>query len=104
MLEPAEASALCGRPGVVIADVRPAAAYAEGHVADAVHMPCDSAGQVATDRLTHAQMVLVYGNSTEEASPVAVTLAQRGIQVAVIKGGFPAWNAAGLACASGETP
>jgi rhodanese-related sulfurtransferase len=103
-LEPAQASALCGRPGVIIADVRPAAAYAEGHVADAVHLPCDSAGQVAAGRVAQAQLVVVYGNSTEEARPVAVTLAQRGIQVAVIKGGFPAWNAAGLACASGGAP
>src|SRR5205823_5355970 len=101
-LDPAQASALCGRPGVLIADVRPASQYAEGHVADGVRLPCDSAGQVAGDRVARAETGVVYGNSTDDARPVAITLAQRGIHVAVIKGGFPAWSAAGLACASGR--
>lgn len=105
-MPPAEASTLCGRADVVIADARPAPDYAEGHVAGAVHLPCDAAGRVATDALAHfnrAQTIVVYGNSTAEAQPVALSLQLRhpGVRVAILAGGFPAWSSAGLACASG---
>src|SRR6185503_6737476 len=52
-LDPAEASALCGRPGVVVADARSAEKFAEGHVAGAIHLPCDAEGRVASDALSH---------------------------------------------------
>jgi rhodanese-related sulfurtransferase len=105
-LSPADAAGLCGRSDVVVADARPAGAFAEGHVADAVHLPCDAQGQVAVDalaRFAHAQTIVVYGQSTDDARPVAWSLAQRhpGVRVAILSGGFPAWSAAGLACASG---
>src|SRR5262245_50095265 len=66
---PAEAAALCGHPGVVIADARPAARYAEGHVAGAVHLPCDASGPLAEGalgRLAGARTVVVYGQTTAE--------------------------------------
>ena len=48
---------------------------------------------------------MVYGDSTEEALPVAEELRRRGdrpgLRVAVLAGGFPAWSQAGLACSSG---
>jgi rhodanese-related sulfurtransferase len=105
-MSPQEASALCGEPSVVIADARPAGAFAEGHVAGAVHLPCDADGQAAVEALTHfgrAQTIVVYGSSTEEARPVADTLQRRhpAVRVAVLDGGFAAWAKAGLACASG---
>jgi rhodanese-related sulfurtransferase len=104
-ISPTEASSLCGRPGVIIADARPAARYLEGHVADAVHLPCQAAGQVAQSglqQLAGARTVVVYGDSTDEARPVAESLRRRlGAEVRVLVGGFPAWSQAGLACASG---
>ncbi len=101
-----EAASLCGRSDVVIADTRSAAAFAEGHVAGAVHLPCDAAGQSAVEALAHfdrALLILVYGASTADARPVADSLQRRhpGVHVAVLDGGFAAWEAAGLACASG---
>lgn len=105
-MSPTDASALCGRPDVVIADTRSAAAYAEGHVAGAVHLPCDANGHAAVEALAHfdrAQTIIVYGDSSDSARPVAESLAQRhpGVRVAVLTGGFGAWSSAGLACASG---
>ena len=106
VMSPAEASGLCGAANVVIADTRPANAFAEGHVAGAVHLPCDAGGQSAVDalaRFSHAQTILVYGASTDDARPVADSLQRRhpDVRVAILDGGFPAWSQAGLACASG---
>ncbi|HZS41966.1 MAG TPA: rhodanese-like domain-containing protein [Polyangia bacterium] len=105
---PDAAAALCGRPDVVIADTRPAARYAEGHVAGAIHLPCDAAGRVASEAMAHldaARTIIVYGEVTEDALPVAATLRRRSPELAarvmVLRGGFAAWSQAGQACASG---
>jgi rhodanese-related sulfurtransferase len=103
---PVEAAAWCGQPEVVIADARTATAFAEGHVAGAIHLPCDANGQAAVEALAHferARRIIVYGQSTEDARPVADSLKQRhpNVHVQVLAGGFPAWAGAGLACASG---
>src|SRR5260370_40029884 len=52
-MAPQQAAELCGRPDVVVADARPAVKFADGHVAGAVHLPCDAAGRVAADALSH---------------------------------------------------
>ncbi|HEX4461573.1 MAG TPA: rhodanese-like domain-containing protein [Polyangia bacterium] len=103
-LSPADAAQLCGQPGVVVADARPAGAFAEGHVAGAVHLPCDAGD--AGEALTHfdrAQRIVVYGATSEDARPVADSLRGRhpNARVQVLAGGFAAWSSAGLACASG---
>ena len=104
-LPPADVAGLCGQPGVVVADTRAASAFAEGHVAGAVHLPCD-AGQAAVEALTHfdrAQRIVVYGQTSDDARPVADSLRRRhpNARVQVLAGGFAAWSSAGLACASG---
>jgi 3-mercaptopyruvate sulfurtransferase SseA len=77
----------------------------EGHVAGAVHLPCDAGGKSAVEALAHsrAQTIVVYGASTDDARPVADSLQRRhpDVRVALLDGGFAAWSAAGLACASG---
>lgn len=105
---PDAAAALCGRADVVIANTRPAKRYAEGHVANAIHLPCDAAGRVASEAMTRleaARTVIVYGEGTEDALPVAATLRRRltgdPSRVMVLRGGFAAWSQAGQACASG---
>lgn len=105
-LSPREASFLCGRPGVVFADTRAAARFEEGHVADAVHLPCDASelgAQAAITHLSPAQTVIVYGDSSDDGRAVAETLRRRGLRgdLKVLRGGFPAWEHDGLACASG---
>jgi rhodanese-related sulfurtransferase len=107
-IAPAEAASLCGRPDVVIADARPAARFAEGHAAGAIHLPCDATGSVAAEalaKLDGAKTVVVYGESTADAQPVAASLRRRShrhdLRIAVLSGGFAAWASAGQACASG---
>jgi rhodanese-related sulfurtransferase len=102
-LSAADAAKMCARTDLIILDARPAADFAAGHIANAVHLPCDASGDVATSALGRDHgAVLVYGNSTDEAVAVARTIAQRTIaQVFALEGGFPAWETAGLACASG---
>lgn len=106
VMSPTEASSLCGQPNVVIADTRAATSFAEGHVAGAVHLPCDAGGASAVEALAHfqhAHTIVVYGNSTDDARPVADALARKhpDVKVALLDGGFTAWSSAGLACASG---
>ena len=105
-LAPREASYLCARPGVIFADTRPVARFEEGHVADAVFLPCDSSeqgAQAALGRLAQAQTVIVYGDSSDDGRAVAETLRRRGLrcELYVLRGGFAAWEKEGLACASG---
>lgn len=101
-----EASRLCGQPGVLFADTRSAAQFAEGHVADAVHLPCDASAvgaEGALRKLDPAQTIIVYGESSDAGRAVAETLRRRGLkaELRVLAGGFRAWEAEGLACASG---
>lgn len=105
---PAEVAGLCGRPEVVVADARPANRFAEGHVAGAIHLPCSASGAVASEALSHLdgkKTIVIYGETTEDARPVAASLRRRihdpALRVAVLTGGFQAWSEGGQACASG---
>ena len=106
-ISPADASALCGRADIVVADARTPQRFSEGHVAGAVHLPCHtddpSSTNASLEIIAGRRTVIVYGDSTAEATPVALALSRRapGVDVRVLSGGFPAWSQAGLACASG---
>lgn len=106
-----EATALCAESSTLIADVRPAQAFAEGHVAGAIHLPCSAPNQVAEAAehgLSGKRMLLVYGDSSADAFPVAEQMRRRlgraDLTIRVLEGGFSAWSDAGLACTSGECP
>jgi len=109
-LPPSEISALCGSPSILIVDVRKADRYAEGHIADAVHLPCSAPGKAADDVISEhlggKSAVVVYGDSTQDARNVADSLAQRakqpGLRVIAMVGGFSKWSEAGFACESGD--
>lgn len=105
-IEPDEATALCGQPDVTFADARPAAQYAEGHIADALHVPCEGSVSVAPAvgrRLESSRLVVVYGQTSDEGAVTAEALRRRhpGASVRALRGGFPAWEARGFACAAG---
>lgn len=106
-----EATALCAEPGTLIADVRSARAFAEGHVAGAIHLPCNASERTASAAehgLSGKRLLLVYGDGTEDALPVSEQMRRRlgraDLTIRVLDGGFAAWSAAGLACTSGECP
>jgi len=110
VLSLAQVANLCGDPRVLVADARSAAAFAEGHVAGAIHLPCASsrlAANAALDALAGKETLVVYGDGTADALPVAEEMRRRradrpgGVRVAVLAGGFSAWSRAGQACSSG---
>ena len=110
-LSPQQANRLCGDPTVLVADARSAESFAAGHVVGAVHLPCAASGDVAQavpQLLSGRHTVVVYGNTTIDAVAVADGLQRRHaggkLRVAVIEGGFTAWDEAGFACASGPCP
>jgi 3-mercaptopyruvate sulfurtransferase SseA len=111
ILPPDRAVRLCGDPDVLIADARPPRRFAEGHVSGAVHLPCaapQTEASTVMSRLAQKHTLIVYGDTTSEARPVAEDLRRRigrsDLKVVVIDGGFPAWDKAGLACSSGPCP
>jgi rhodanese-related sulfurtransferase len=108
VLPPTRVAELCADPSVLIADARPPEQFAVGHVANAVHLPCAATGARASSvmgQIAGMRTVIVYGDTTAEARPVAEDLRRRigpsGVRVVVLDGGFPAWSQAGLACVSG---
>ena len=57
-------SSLCGHAGVLFADARPSEDFAKGHIAGAVHLPCDasaSGAEGAMRKLGSAETIIVYG-------------------------------------------
>ncbi len=108
VLPPAAAASACGDAQTLLADVRPAEEFAEGHVTGALHLPCASsvtAASAAVDRLAGRHTLVVYGDATDDAKVVAEELRRRAarsdLRIVVIEGGFQAWSRAGLACSSG---
>lgn len=105
-IETDEASSLCGQPDVIFADARPDAQYAEGHVANALHVPCEGPASVAPSvakRLDASRLVVVYGQTSEEGAVTAEALRRRhpSASIRALRGGFPTWEARGFACAAG---
>lgn len=108
VLEPQRAAKLCGDPRTLVADVRTAAAFSEGHVAGAVHIPCTGSSadvERVRGRLVGKEALVVYGDSEDQARQVASDLAARigrpEVSISIIAGGWHAWFDAGMACASG---
>ena len=111
VLSRAQVSGLCGDPRALVADARGAQRFAEGHITGAIHLPCASSGVAASaalDQLAGKETLVVYGDGTDDAMPVAEELRRRSgrsgaaeLRVAVLAGGFAAWSQAGLACSSG---
>jgi rhodanese-related sulfurtransferase len=104
----AQVASLCGDPRALVADARPADRFAEGHVSGAIHLPCASSrstASAAVDLLAGRDTLVVYGDATDDAMPVAEEMRRRaarpGVRIAVLAGGFPAWSRAGMACSSG---
>jgi rhodanese-related sulfurtransferase len=107
-LTPSEVTDLCSEGGVTVVDVRPEEQFVAGHVADAVHLPCSATTGAADDvlgRLVDDGRIVLYGQGTQDALEVAESLARRASpgasKVAILVGGFKAWDQAGLACSSG---
>ena len=66
VLMPQQAARLCGDDRTLVVDVRSGIAFAEGHVASAVHLPC-SGSHADRERvraeLVNKEALVVYGDS-----------------------------------------
>lgn len=91
--------------GLVIGDLRPADRYAAGHIAGAIHLPCEGQkGLSALRGLSPGTALLLYDadGRSMELSTAAATAALRGVaEVYTLSGGFSAWLRAGLDAESG---
>ena len=102
-----EAISMRAQAGVAFGDTRTSDDYARGHVASAVHLPCfASAAQSASSiaQLGAPRTLILYGadESQPDAHLAAEELTRRGFaDVRILRGGFHAWQAAGLPAESG---
>jgi rhodanese-related sulfurtransferase len=94
-----EAKTLCAQCSAAFVDARGAAAYAAGHIPDAIHLPPAGHPQekAAIERLRGVPMVVVYDgeHSCALADDMAARLMNAGLaDVRVLSGAWPAWIAA----------
>lgn len=90
------AEQLARREAVTVIDVRGAAAFAEGHLPGALHLPASVA---AEKRLPPLGRVVVCGDGIRagETRRAAEALAAKpGLRVEVLEGGYAHWEARGL--------
>ncbi len=83
----------------VVIDVRGEADFARGHVAGARHIPLAKLAQ-QMKRLPSDRRIVTYCNmhhpGQSRGERAANLLGEGGFQAAAIRGGYPAWEAAGL--------
>jgi thioredoxin 1/putative thioredoxin len=81
---------------VVPVDTRDAPAFGRAHIPGAVNMPFETIeGRLAELHMLTGQPV-VYCRSGEKTKDLAATLAEQGVPVAFLEGGFLAWESDGL--------
>jgi rhodanese-related sulfurtransferase len=91
-----------GSPGFVLLDSRGAAAWAQGHVPGAVHLPGREIPARAAAELDPTVPVVTYcwGPACNGATRAALALAQLGYRVREMLGGFEYWAREGLPVAT----
>jgi rhodanese-related sulfurtransferase len=79
-------------------DARVSRAFRAGHIPDAIHMPSASVPRTALLSLPAAPFVVVYGADAHRLDAVrtAQALAEQGIAVKLLSGGFAAWEEQGF--------
>ncbi|MFF2311069.1 rhodanese-like domain-containing protein [Streptomyces albidoflavus] len=82
-----------GTPGFTLVDSRSTAAWDQGHVPGAVHLPTASVPALAGRLLDPARPVVTYcwGPGCDGATRAALALAERGFRVKEMLGGFEYW-------------
>lgn len=91
-----ELAQLLKRGGVVPVDTREAAAFGRAHIPGAIHMPLE---EIET-RLAELHMLpgepVLYCRAGDKTKQLAETLAQSGVPITFLEGGFLGWEAEGL--------
>ncbi len=88
-----------GRPGFVLVDTRGDAAWCQGRVAGALHLPTARIAELAPGLLDPDVPVVTYcwGPGCNGSTRAALALARLGYQVQEMIGGFEYWAREGLA-------
>ncbi|MER6915876.1 rhodanese-like domain-containing protein [Streptomyces sp. NPDC000594] len=88
-----------GDPGFVLVDSRSTAAWDQGHIPGAVHLPTALIPEQAAALLDPAVPVITYcwGPGCDGATRAALALAERGYRVKEMLGGFEYWVREGFA-------
>lgn len=85
-----------GEPAFTILDVRDRPAYNQGRIMGAMNMPLNELVDRAKGALQLNRDIYVYGEGDEQSAQAASQLRSAGfVNVAELKGGFPAWKAIG---------
>jgi rhodanese-related sulfurtransferase len=92
------AALVSGSPGFVLVDTRSAAAWAQGSVPGAVHLPGREIAARAATELDPSVPVVTYcwGPGCNGATRAALALAHQGFRVREMIGGFEYWAREGL--------
>jgi rhodanese-related sulfurtransferase len=95
-VSPAEAVTLINRSNAVVLDVRDAAEFATGHIANATHIPlADMAGRIAELKKYQNKPILVNCQKGGRSAKVCNLLREAEFtQVHNLQGGLDAWVAA----------
>ncbi|GAA4901037.1 rhodanese-like domain-containing protein [Streptomonospora salina] len=88
-----------GAPGVVVVDTRSDAAWDQGHIPGALHIPTARIADLAPQLIDPAQTVVTYcwGPGCNGATRAALAFARLGYQVKEMLGGFEYWAREGFA-------
>jgi rhodanese-related sulfurtransferase len=90
--------------GLVVADMRPLEAYAEGHVAGAVSLPYRSLDEESTAHLARDALYVVYcwDPGCNAGAKGAQRLSELGFRVKEMVGGFEYWKRNGYPIETGS--
>lgn len=93
-----------GEPGFTLIDTRDLAAWRQGHIPGAVHLPTSMIPVRAAKLLDPAVPVVTYcwGPGCNGSTKAALALAQRGYQVKEMIGGIEYWIREGFAVETAE--
>ncbi|MFI5765422.1 rhodanese-like domain-containing protein [Streptomyces sp. NPDC051563] len=93
------ADLLSGIPGVVVVDSRSEAAWDQGHIPGALHLPTARIAELAPTLIDPALTVVTYcwGPGCNGATRAALAFARLGYQVKEMLGGFEYWVREGFA-------
>jgi thioredoxin 1/putative thioredoxin len=95
-IRPAELAQLTREGQVVAVDTRDASAYGRAHIPGAVHMPIEELeGRLAELHMLAGAPVL-YCRGGDKTKELSAKLAEGGMPVAFLEGGFLAWEADAL--------
>ncbi|MFJ9457527.1 rhodanese-like domain-containing protein [Kitasatospora sp. NPDC101447] len=93
------ADLVSGAPGVVVVDTRSDAAWDQGHIPGALHIPTARIADLAPQLIDPALTVVTYcwGPGCNGATRAALAFARLGYQVKEMLGGFEYWAREGFA-------